>query len=129
MKHSIKTTFLKTIPILFCHLILQQAFAASGTDLAPQINGQIGRVVSQEIYKNISENIMSKSSLPNKPIFDRTKIKEAQMLLNNKGYNAGVVDGIIGKNTRKAIRQFQKDQGIKADGALTESLLTKLRTP
>jgi len=124
MKHLIKT-----IAIHCCFLISLQIYAAPGTNLAPQVNGQISRTVNQEIHKNLSENIMSKSSLPNKPIFDRTKIKEAQMLLNNKGYNAGVVDGIIGKKTRKAIRQFQKDQRIKADGTLTESLLAKLRTP
>ena len=36
--------------------------------------------------------------------------------LNFLGYNAGVEDGVLGKNTRKAVQSFQKDFGLDVDG-------------
>ena len=36
--------------------------------------------------------------------------------LNFLGYNAGTEDGIMGKNTRKAVQSFQKDFGLDVDG-------------
>jgi hypothetical protein len=42
----------------------------------------------------------------------------AQEHLKNLGYYEGKVDGIMGRQTREAIRNFQKDQSLKADGVL-----------
>jgi len=39
-----------------------------------------------------------------------------QTKLSGLGYDVGEIDGKIGKRTRKAIRQFQKDKGLVADG-------------
>lgn len=52
---------------------------------------------------------------------------ELQTLLNDRGYSAGVADGIIGANTRRAIREFQIDEGLPADGYASYVLLTKLK--
>lgn len=43
-------------------------------------------------------------------------VKTLQTLLNEKGYNCGKVDGIFGKNTENAVKQFQKDNGLSVDG-------------
>jgi hypothetical protein len=40
-----------------------------------------------------------------------TQIKHYQRILNSLGYNVGTPDGIIGKKTRDAISQLQKDNG------------------
>jgi peptidoglycan hydrolase-like protein with peptidoglycan-binding domain len=53
----------------------------------------------------------------------KTLVKRIQVALTGQGYNAGPVDGIVGKRTRQAIRQFQKDQGLPVDGEATASLL------
>ena len=45
-------------------------------------------------------------------------VKEAQRLLNAKGYNAGSVDGIFGTNTYKATVAFQKAKGLSVDGII-----------
>ena len=44
------------------------------------------------------------------------KIKKIQEHLNLLGYNAGIVDGIRGRNTINAIKRFQADKKIKVDG-------------
>lgn len=41
-------------------------------------------------------------------------VKTLQTLLNEKGYNCGKVDGIFGKNTENAVKQFQKDKDRKS---------------
>ena len=43
------------------------------------------------------------------------------------GYDIGEIDGVIGSATRKAIRDFQKSQGIEADGVPSASLLATMQ--
>lgn len=57
----------------------------------------------------------------------RAEREELQSLLNDKGYNLGEPDGIIGFNTRKAIRSYQISENLPADGFATSSLLDHLR--
>jgi len=52
---------------------------------------------------------------------------ELQTRLNAKGFDTGKPDGIIGFNSRKAIRAYQKKAGLAADGYATSSLLERLR--
>ncbi|MFH1189874.1 MAG: peptidoglycan-binding domain-containing protein [Candidatus Omnitrophota bacterium] len=44
------------------------------------------------------------------------RMKEVQQALKNAGYYDGKVDGVKGKNTKKAIKEFQKTNGLTADG-------------
>ncbi len=45
-------------------------------------------------------------------------IKKAQEILNDLGYDAGTADGIMGQKTKKAVEQFQKDNGMTIDGII-----------
>ena len=42
--------------------------------------------------------------------------KQIQTALKNSGYYQGMVDGKMGKKTRKAVRAFQKANNLPADG-------------
>ena len=53
---------------------------------------------------------------------------ELQEILNSQGFDAGVVDGIIGTKTREAIRGYQKAHSLAADGHPSALLLTRLRS-
>ena len=53
---------------------------------------------------------------------------DLQQLLSDKGFEPGDVDGILGANTRAAIRRFQQQQGMAADGYANQALLKHLRT-
>jgi len=52
--------------------------------------------------------------------------KDLQTALNKLDYNAGAIDGIIGRGTRKALQGFQKDKGLVADGFPTTDMLDKV---
>ncbi|MCG6575326.1 lytic murein transglycosylase [Pseudomonas sp. AF32] len=58
----------------------------------------------------------------------RTERIELQTLLSQHNYDAGNPDGIIGANTRKAIRSAQQSFGWPADGYPTHKLLEALRS-
>jgi peptidoglycan hydrolase-like protein with peptidoglycan-binding domain len=46
-------------------------------------------------------------------------VRHAQCLLNQRGYNLDV-DGIFGPKTDQAVRDFQGNQGLEADGIIGE---------
>jgi peptidoglycan hydrolase-like protein with peptidoglycan-binding domain len=50
-----------------------------------------------------------------------------QGLLNAKGYDAGEPDGLVGPQTRAALRDWQRDQGLPADGYPTNAVINRLR--
>ncbi|MGZ3275773.1 MAG: lytic murein transglycosylase [Caulobacteraceae bacterium] len=51
----------------------------------------------------------------------------AQKALAALGFDPGAVDGVIGVNTRQALRAWQKAKGLPADGHLTQALSQQLR--
>lgn len=59
----------------------------------------------------------------------RSERIELQELLAQNGLEPGPADGIIGANTRKAVRTFQLQLGWPADGHPTQELLVRLRSP
>jgi len=57
--------------------------------------------------------------------------KDIQLALKSAGFYNGHIDGKIGKSTKKAIREFQKTNGLKADGIVgpkTRDLLLQYLT-
>ena len=61
-----------------------------------------------------------------KPL-SRTEKQEMQRLLTRLGFNTGGVDGIIGPNSRKAIRGFQRSRGLTPDGYASDVFLAQVR--
>ncbi|TVR99209.1 MAG: lytic murein transglycosylase [Rhodospirillales bacterium] len=58
----------------------------------------------------------------------RREVMEIQRRLVDLGYDTGGVDGLVGQNTRSAIRSFQQQAALPADGFPTLDLLERLRT-
>ena len=65
------------------------------------------------------------------PMADRplkpSEISDLQRGLRQAGYDTGDIDGVLGRQTIAAVRAFQKDRGLVADGYATPGLLTVLR--
>ncbi len=57
----------------------------------------------------------------------RNDIKDLQRLLSARGFDTGSSDGVVGPNTRLAIKAYQKKSLLPADGYPTMGLLERLR--
>ena len=60
-------------------------------------------------------------------LLDAAGVKEVQKLLQTRGYDVGKIDGIIGLQTRAAVRDVQLRLGLPADSYPDRPLLAKLR--
>lgn len=57
----------------------------------------------------------------------REYVKEFQVALADKGYSVGRPDGLVGRRTRDALKQFQREEEAYADGFLVPSTLSRLK--
>lgn len=87
-------------------------YAIAVGHLADRIAGQ-GPLVTKSDY---SETALS-----------RDDVEEMQARLTGLGFAAGKPDGIVGSQTREAIKRFQRQQGTPADGYPTKEILEALR--
>jgi hypothetical protein len=70
-------------------------------------------------------HIHKKKPAAKKRVLLRYSPKAVQRALWEAGYRVAI-DGIIGPQTRAALRQFQSDRGIPPTGEVNNSTLTKL---
>lgn len=54
------------------------------------------------------------------------RVKEIQEILKDSGFNPGLIDGIMGGQTRSAIKTFQKAKGLKPTGKIDSTTLLAL---
>lgn len=63
------------------------------------------------------------------PALTRSQVMALQTALNERGFDSGTPDGIVGPATRDALRRFQRSRGLPADGYPTLDLLRRLQEP
>lgn len=51
-----------------------------------------------------------------------------QRALKNAGYYQGAIDGKIGSGTKKALKDFQRDQGLTSDGVCGRQTWARLKS-
>jgi len=57
---------------------------------------------------------------------DPALIRRVQQALTNLGYATGALDGVAGKQTRSAVRPFQKDHNLPVTGIIDQETAEKL---
>ena len=57
----------------------------------------------------------------------RRQLLSLQTALNERGFDSGTPDGLMGPATRDALRRFQRSVGLVADGYPTLDLLQRLQ--
>lgn len=57
------------------------------------------------------------------PFFRGDDVSELQERLNTLGFNCGEADGVFGRMTERAVRDFQKNTGLPGDGIAGEATL------
>ncbi len=69
----------------------------------------------------------SEGDTPTASVADmKAAVRNIQAILNKNGYDAGGADGLMGAKTKNAIKAFQADNGMTADGQVTEALVKAL---
>jgi peptidoglycan hydrolase-like protein with peptidoglycan-binding domain len=56
-------------------------------------------------------------------------LRELQQLLVRAGYDVGKVDGVMGQQSRSAVKAMQVKLGLPADSWPTAELLARMRGP
>ena len=57
---------------------------------------------------------------------DENTVRKAQQALKEKGFDPGPVNGVMGDETREALKEFQKANGLSATGMLDEKTKKEL---
>lgn len=55
-------------------------------------------------------------------------VRIAQRDLSDRGYYSGPVDGVMGSHTEAALRQYQREHGLRVTGRLDSPTMHSLRT-
>jgi len=80
---------------------------------------------------HLADRIAGKGPLLSKAVEENPlryeELKEIQVLLAKVGFDTGKPDGIIGRNTRKALRAYQRQENLPPDGYPSRDLLNRLR--
>ncbi|MBD1807081.1 peptidoglycan-binding protein [Microcoleus sp. FACHB-SPT15] len=53
-------------------------------------------------------------------------VRQLQQRLRREGYNPGAIDGIFGRDTQRAVQEFQRANGLYVDGVAGRETLTAL---
>ena len=56
----------------------------------------------------------------------KSHIRTAQVYLDQLGYDPGPTDGVMGRKTKAAIKEFQRDHDLRATGTLTSATFAAL---
>lgn len=78
---------------------------------------------TSQTIEELRAQAQKSASKSNISILDRTgtvkgKTKDIQSALRNAGFYDGKIDGIKGEQTKKAIKDFQKANGLRDDGVV-----------
>ena len=63
-------------------------------------------------------NVKTNVSVKEKPAKFKGRTKEIQTCLKNAGFYKGKINGVKTRSTKRAIKEFQKANGLKADGSV-----------
>ena len=59
----------------------------------------------------------------------KSLVFHVQVLLKQRGYDPGPIDGIVGAKTKQSIQEFQSAASLVPDGLVTKELLKRLEAP
>lgn len=123
LNNSSTTSFAYTIsPVR--HTSSGSSVASRYSNLISMGNLQAAEELKKEFPNQIPNQIVSTPSLVTitkilkltKPLMKNEEVKTLQSYLNSKGYNCGLVDGLFGPKTKKAVILFQKANNLTPDG-------------
>lgn len=98
--------------------------ASAGNELGAFVAGAaVGAIVNQQINNNKQAQqraARQQQAAQQQQSYSRQQNRETQAALNAFGFNAGVVDGVMGQRSRTAVANYQAYMGYQATGYLDE---------
>jgi peptidoglycan hydrolase-like protein with peptidoglycan-binding domain len=82
---------------------------------------------SRSLYDHLQKTFSARMSPTPPPAVDPSAVVEIQTRLRDRGYNIAAVNGTLDSSTIAAIRAFQTDAGMPANGQASAALLDQLR--
>jgi murein L,D-transpeptidase YcbB/YkuD len=102
------------------------AGAVVGGPVGAVVGGVGGAYVGNEVAGKDRAATSSSSPSATTYRYDPGLVRDVQQALNERGYNAGAVDGQWGPATEEAVRRFQQASGLPQTGELERSTLAAL---
>ncbi len=103
------------------------------TVLEAQVQSRDEEINSLKEALNMAEQVKAPSKLESgkikvvPEIKSRPNIKQVQIALKNAGLSPGAIDGKIGRQTKDAIRAFQKANNLPVDGKVGKKTWSLLK--
>ena len=83
-------------------------------------------VAADGIVGNQTSKILFNSGTSSGSALSREQLKKVQTALKNQGLYKGKIDGIFGKLTNSAVKQFQQKNGLSATGTIDAATEAKI---
>lgn len=93
-------------------------------DNATHKNWGAGHPQGTKVTEHESDTVVQPKNAPVK--INAKVVRSAQQQLNQDGYNAGPVDGVVGPQTRAALQKFQSSQNLPQTGRLDQKTMAAL---
>lgn len=103
------------------------------------VGGAVGAIITNEVQKKnraaapkqqTTRRVVTKQAAPSlNSQYTRDERVQIQLALQQRGFAIGTIDGIIGRNSRAAIGQFQVSMGQPQTGQLTRAQYVLLTNP
>jgi peptidoglycan hydrolase-like protein with peptidoglycan-binding domain len=87
---------------------------SQGTQASPGMSQSQGTQAQPDVSSSASTSLSSET------------IRQVQQELTDKGHNPGPVDGVLGPQTKSALKDFQQAQGMSASGNLDRQTIAAL---
>jgi peptidoglycan hydrolase-like protein with peptidoglycan-binding domain len=96
------------------------------TDLETQVQEKDAQIQQLESEIQTSQrSVVSQQSFTGESV--SMTPKQIQRSLRNAGYYSGPIDGVIGNMTKRAVKSFQRDNGLVVDGIVGRETKSALR--
>lgn len=104
---------------------LERAYEARQA-VEDKLDTQMKEFAEAEKERIVPEPYEEEPAKPKKEGMSRVAARQIQTALYNAGYDPGPIDGKLGNKTRLAVKKFQRDNGLKADGVVGNQTWSKL---
>ena len=132
--------FLRLILAVFLVLFLAGCATtgkSTNTQGAPELQNQVQELqarisfLEEELQGKDQEISYLESELEKTPSTETSttvqlSVRQVQTALKNAGFYKGSIDGKLGKQTKDAIKKFQKAHGLKTDGVVGKRTASEL---